>query len=135
MISRMISGVISNEVGIEIIPSVFHCFGQSVDIVFRRVNVEARANGGRGLEIGLVEELGAMLTAAAGDALAIEVGCGILGEDSFDVEGDDPRFGIRVINLRVPGLQQFFHGVLFQFPFVFDNRIKPKVFEIFDRFD
>ena len=82
---------------------MFDGINESVDVLFSRVEVETRADGRwRAKEI--VKDLGAVIARAAGDSFAVKECRRILSENIFDVEGDDARFGVGVLDSDVSSL-------------------------------
>jgi len=116
MISRIISGVSSIEVGIEKLLSVGNGIHQLVDIFFRGVEIEGGADGRDDAKI-INQDFGAMLSASASDSAAIEKSGRVLGENVFDIESNDARFRFRVLKDRIASLRELFHCVFFQFFF------------------
>ena len=72
-----------------------------------------------------------MLATSTGDSSRIEEGRGILGENIFDIESENPCFAIFVIKHSVSAFFEFLDGVCFQFSFVGLNLIHADPFQIF----
>ena len=82
---------------------MFDGFDESVDVLFGGIEVEACAYGRWGAKE-IIKDLGAVIARTAGDTFAIEEGRAILSEDAVDVESDDARFGVGVIDGDVSSL-------------------------------
>src|SRR5574344_424863 len=128
MISRIITGS-SMEKGIEKILRMFRRIDKRLYILFVVVEIEGGTDGRRSIQK-LRKDLGAVGSASDKYAFASKVGSGILGKDTFDIEGNNSSVAFGVVDIGVPVCKQSFYRHLPKLGLLLPDFVKPDPLQV-----